>query len=43
MSNESKSAQNGLPFPKRWLYYIALKLILLALVIYLVLHWNGLL
>ncbi len=40
---EKKSWQDNLPFPKRWLLYIALKIIVLALAIYLALHWNGLL
>lgn len=38
-----KSPHGSLPFPKRWLVYIALKIIVLALVIYFVLHLNGLL
>ncbi len=32
-----------LPFPKHWLGYITLKIIVLALAIYLVLRFNGLL
>ncbi|WP_373502127.1 hypothetical protein [Aestuariivirga sp.] len=40
---EKKSWHDSLPFPKRWLGYIALKIIVLALGIYIVLHWNGLL
>ena len=40
---DKKSWHDSLPFPKRWLYYIALKIIVLALAIYLVLHLNGLL
>jgi hypothetical protein len=32
-----------LPFPKHWLAYLALKIIVLALAIYLVLRFNGLL
>ena len=43
MSNDRKSWHDSLPFPKRWLYYIALKIIVLALAIYLALHWQGLL
>lgn len=42
MSNDRKSWHDSLPFPKRWLYYIALKIIVLALAIYLALHWQGL-
>ncbi len=40
---DRKSWHDSLPFPKRWLYYIALKIIVLALAIYLALHWQGLL
>ena len=32
-----------LPFPKQWLVYIAIKVLVLALVIYLALKWQGLL
>ena len=37
-----KSWHDNLPFPKHWLGYIALKIIVLALAVYLVLKWNGL-
>lgn len=40
---DKKSWHDNLPFPRRWLYYIALKIIVLALAIYLALHWQGLL
>ena len=43
MSTDNKLANGGLPFPKRWLFYIALKIIVLALAVYLALHWQGLL
>jgi hypothetical protein len=43
MSADRKSWHDSLPFPKRWLFYIALKLIVLALAVYLALHWQGLL
>lgn len=43
MTTDNKPWHDNLPFPKRWLYYIALKLIVLALAIYLALHWKGLL
>jgi hypothetical protein len=33
----------SLPFPAHWLWYIAAKLIVLALVTAFVLHWYGLL
>jgi len=34
---------NSLPFPKHWLNYIAIKFIVLALGIYVVLRWKGVL
>ena len=43
MSADTTTNHGGLPFPKRWLYLIALKIVALAAIIYLVLHWNGLL
>jgi hypothetical protein len=44
MSNDNKKSwHDSLPFPKRWLGYIALKLIVLALAVYVVLKYNGLL
>jgi hypothetical protein len=43
MSADKKPWHDSLPFPKRWLFYIALKLIVLALAVYLALHWQGLL
>jgi hypothetical protein len=39
---DKKSWHDNLPFPKRWLGYIALKIVVLALAIYLALRWNGL-
>lgn len=41
--NNEKSWHDSLPFPKRWLFYIVIKIIVLALAVYLALHWNGLL
>ena len=38
-----KSWLDDLPFPRHWLGYIALKIIVLALAIYVVLRFNGLL
>jgi len=38
----TKSWLNDLPFPKHWLAYLALKIIVLALAICLVLRFNGL-
>jgi len=43
MTTDKKPWHDSLPFPRRWLLYIALKLIVLALAIYLALHWKGLL
>lgn len=46
MSNDNdnnKSWHDSLPFPKRWLAYIALKIIVLALAVFVVLKYNGLL
>ena len=37
-----KSWLNDLPFPKHWLAYLALKIIVLALAIFVVLRFNGL-
>ena len=43
MSAPGKKAwHDSLPFPKHWLLYIALKLVVLGLAIYLALHWKGL-
>jgi hypothetical protein len=40
---DKKSWHDSLPFPKHWLGYIALKAVVLLLVLWLVLYWNGLL
>jgi hypothetical protein len=42
-SDSEKDWTNSLPFPKHWLSYIAIKFVVLALGIYLVLRWQGLL
>ena len=39
---DRKPWHDSLPFPKHWLVYIALKLIVVAIAIYLALHWKGL-
>ena len=39
---ERKSWHDNLPFPKHWLAYIAIKIVVLALAVYLALHWKGL-
>mgnify|MGYP003345309128 CR=1 FL=1 len=44
MSDEpKKSWHDSLPFPRHWLGYVVIKLIVLALVIYVALRWQGLL
>ena len=40
---QKKSWHDSLPFPKRLLAYIAIKIVVLALAIWLALRWNGLL
>ena len=40
--NQKKAWHDNLPFPKHWLLYIVLKLVILALAVYLALHWKGL-
>ncbi len=39
---QKKPWHDNLPFPKHWLAYIALKLLILALAVYFALHWKGL-
>jgi hypothetical protein len=39
--DKQKSWHDSLPFPKQWLVYIAIKLIVLALALFIVLRWNG--
>lgn len=36
------SLDNKLPFPKRWLYFIAAKILVLAVLVYGALRWKGL-
>lgn len=36
-----KNWRDSLPFPAHWLGYIAIKIIVLALAVYLVLRWKG--
>lgn len=40
---DKKSWHDSLPFPKHWLGYIAIKIVVLALAISLALRWNGIL
>jgi hypothetical protein len=34
--------KSDLPFPRRWIAYIAVKLLVLALLVYVALRWKGL-
>ncbi len=43
MTAVKKSWHDSLPFPKHWLAYIALKIVVIAIAAYLALHWKGLL
>ena len=38
--DDKKSWHDSLPFPKQWLVYLAIKLIVLALAVFIVLRWN---
>ncbi len=33
---------DNLPFPKHWLAYIAIKIVVILLALYFALHWKGL-
>jgi hypothetical protein len=41
--NDGKSWRDSLPFPKHWLSYVVLKIIVLAVAAFLVLRFSGLL
>jgi hypothetical protein len=41
--DKEKDWRASLPFPHHWLYYIAAKILMLALVAGFALHWYGLL
>ena len=43
MSDNKKSWTQSLPFPKRWLGYVTIKLIVLGIGVYLALRWKGVL
>ncbi len=45
MSDDNKPEhwQQTLPFPRRWIAYIAIKMVVLVAVVLLVLKWQGLL
>ena len=42
MSDDNKDWRGDLPFPKRWIAYGIIKLVILALAVWLVLGWYGL-
>ena len=41
-TTDKKPWHDSLPFPKHWLVYIVLKLLVLGPAVYLALHWKGL-
>ena len=41
--NGKKSWHDNLPFPKHWLAYVVLKIVVLVLAVYLVLRFSGVL
>ena len=41
VQHNKKSWHDSLPFPKHWLGYIALKLVVIAIAVYLAMRWNG--
>jgi hypothetical protein len=43
MTDEKKSWRDSLPFPRHWLAYVAIKVAVLAVALYLVLKLSGLL
>lgn len=42
-NSPNKSWHDDLPFPKRWIYYIAAKILVLVVLVYVALRWKGLL
>ena len=40
MTPDKKSWHDSLPFPRQWLVYIAIKLVVIALAVWIVLSWN---
>jgi hypothetical protein len=40
--DREKSWRDSLPFPAHWLWYIAAKIIILVLAVWLALRWKGL-
>jgi len=38
-----KSWHDDLPFPKQWLFYVAVKIIVLVTIVYIILRWQGML
>lgn len=41
--DNDKAWKKTLPFPRRWLGYVTIKIIMLAVVVYLALRWKGVL
>jgi len=41
--DKPKSWRDSLPFPRQWSVYVAIKIIVLALAVYVFLHWQGIL
>ena len=41
--DNDKTWTDTLPFPKRWLGYVTIKILMLAAVIYVALRWKGVL
>jgi hypothetical protein len=39
-ADDKKSWHDSLPFPRHWLIYIAIKLLVIALAVWIVLSWN---
>ncbi len=39
---QPKSWHDNLPFPKRWIAYVAVKIVVLAVVLFAALKWQGL-
>ncbi|MGI9512371.1 MAG: hypothetical protein ACR2OL_05675 [Anderseniella sp.] len=43
LPDDQKPWTDTLPFPRRWLGYVAIKLLVVALAVYLALRWKGVL
>ncbi len=38
--DKPKSWHDSLPFPRQWLVYLVIKIVVLALAVYAILHWT---